>query len=150
MNVTASSMVYGSGMVGIQRRISGSRQARATDSASSSWNGRCVTSPSCSGGGGGGEGGGSGLKGPRGRVAGRAGRVGTAPRAPGRGVEAGHAVLQPGHDVGQRRAARVMEVVGETAQRGARGGPPAGQVAHLRGDPDSDRVAETDLVHAQL
>src|SRR3990172_5433389 len=53
MNVTTSSMVYGSGMVGIQRRISGSRQARATASASSSWNGRSVTSPSCSGGWGG-------------------------------------------------------------------------------------------------
>ena len=48
-----------------------------------------------------------------GQIAGRAGRVRAAARAAGRRVEAGDAVLQPGHHVGQRGAAGVMEVVGE-------------------------------------
>ena len=50
MKRRASASVYGTGMIGIQRWISGSWQAAAMAGASSARNGRSVTTPSLSGG----------------------------------------------------------------------------------------------------
>ena len=58
---------------------------------------------------------------------------------------------EPGRDVGQRRPARVVEVVRHAGR--ARCPPPSrepGQLGDLVRDADADRVAEADLVGAEL
>ena len=83
-------------------------------------------------------------------VAGRAGRVRAATGPAGRRVEAADPGVEPGRDVGQRRPARVVEVVGDPFERDAgRDGQP-GQRRDLARHADPDRVAEADLVDAEL
>ena len=83
-------------------------------------------------------------------VSGGSGRVWTAAGAAGRRVEAADAVLQAGDDVGQGRAARVVEVVGKLVERDAGRDRCAGQVVDLARHAHADRVAEADLVRAQV
>ena len=85
-----------------------------------------------------------------GQVAGRPRRVRAAAGPPGRGVEAGDAVLQARHHVGQSRAPGVMEVVGDALERDPGRQRSAGQLVDLGWDPDADGVAETDLVDAEI
>ena len=85
-----------------------------------------------------------------GQIARRPGRVRTATRPAGRRIEAGNAVLEAGKDVGQRGAARVVEVVGEAVERNPCLGQRFGERVDLAGHADADRVADADLVRTQL
>ena len=85
-----------------------------------------------------------------GQVAGRARRVRAAAGPAGRGVEAADAELERRGDVGQRRAARVVEVhrqpLGADAGRQQR----ADHAAHVGRPGHADRVADAELVDAEL
>ncbi len=59
-------------------------------------------------------------------------------------------IFQPGDDVGEGGAARVVEVVGELVQRDAGARRARRQVVHLARHAHADGVAQADLVDAQL
>ncbi len=84
-----------------------------------------------------------------GEVAGRAGRVGQPPVPPVEASKQRTPADRPGRDVGERRAARVVEVERDPLERdpGVRG--PGDDRADLRRDADADRVAEADLVEPE-
>src|SRR5450756_1944642 len=83
-------------------------------------------------------------------VASGARRVGTAPGPAGRGVEAGHAETERRHDVRERRPPRVVKMVGDPLDRDARLDRGARHRLHGGRDRHADRIAEADLVCAEV
>src|SRR5450759_4869215 len=83
-------------------------------------------------------------------VASGARRVGTAPGPARRGVEAGHAETERRHDVRERRPPRVVKMVGDPLDRDARLDRGARHRLHGGRDRHADRIAEADLVCAEV
>ncbi len=85
-----------------------------------------------------------------GEIAGGAGGVGAATGPAGGGVETPDTGVQPGRHVRERRAAGVVEVEGDPVERKPGLGGQSGQRGDLARDADPDRVAEADLVDAEV
>ena len=85
-----------------------------------------------------------------GEVAGGALGVRAAAEAAGGAVDRGDAFAEGGQGVGERLAVGVVEVHGELVDADARGAERLDQRGHLPGRRDADRVAEGQLVAAEL